>query len=85
MCTVLVVHPANPASNCCILKNCFVSIYIHIRYRHRFFDQDGHQTKYASIGNKHFFSKTYQNEEQSQQKLGTFLGNHLDQNIRDGI
>ena len=28
-----------------------------IRYCHRFFDQVGHQTTYASIGNKHFFYK----------------------------
>ena len=39
-----------------------------IRYRPRFFDQVGHQTTYAYIGNKHFFTKschrqTYQNYE----------------------
>ena len=28
--------------------------YFSIRYRQRFFDQVGHQTTYASIGNKHF-------------------------------
>ena len=44
----------------------------------RFFDQVGHETTYASIGNKHFFTKschrqTYQNYELSRQKLGTFL------------
>ena len=43
------------------------------RYRPRFFDLFGHQ-----IGNKHFFIKschcqTYQDYEQSRQKLGTFL------------
>ena len=27
-----------------------------IRYRPRFFDQVGHQTMYAFMGNKHFFS-----------------------------
>ena len=37
---------------------------------------------YAPIGNKHFFTKschpqTYQNYEQSQQKLGTFLENKV--------
>ena len=31
--------------------------YIDIRYRPRFFDPVGHQTKYASMGNKHFISK----------------------------
>ena len=44
------------------------------RYRPRFFVQVGHQTTYAYIGNKHFFSKsfhhqTYQNYEQSPQRL----------------
>ena len=27
------------------------------RYRPRFFEQVGHQTTYASMGNKHFFTK----------------------------
>ena len=40
-----------------------------IRVRSRFFDQVGHETMYASSGNKHFFTKschrqTYQNYEQ---------------------
>ena len=44
------------------------------RFRHRFFDQIGHQSMYASIGNKHFFTKwchcqTYQNYEQPPQRL----------------
>ena len=44
------------------------------RYRSRLFDQVGHQT----IENGHFLTKschrqTYQNYEQSRQKLGTFL------------
>ena len=44
----------------------------------RFFDQVGHQTYSASIGNKHFFTKkchrqTYQNYEKVRQKLGTFF------------
>ena len=44
----------------------------------RFFDQVGHETMYASSGNKHFLTKschrqTYQNYEQSRQKLGTIL------------
>jgi hypothetical protein len=39
------------------------------RVRPRFFDQVGHETMYASSGNKHFFIKschrqTYQNYEQ---------------------
>ena len=49
-----------------------------IRVRPRFFDQVGHETMYASSANKHFFTKschrqTYQNYEQSRQKLGTIL------------
>ena len=52
------------------------------RYRPRFFDQVGHQTMYASMRNKHFFTischhQTYQNYEQSRQKLGTFLENKV--------
>ena len=52
------------------------------RYRLRFFDQVGHQTTYASIGNRHFFTlscngQNYQNSEQSRQKLGTFLENKV--------
>ena len=48
------------------------------RVRPRFFDQVGH----ASSGNKHFFTKschrqTYQNYEQSRQKLGTILVNKV--------
>ena len=46
--------------------------YIHTRVRPRFFDQVGHETIYASSGNKHFFTKschrqTYQNYEQPPQ------------------
>ena len=52
------------------------------RYRPRFFDQVGHQTTYASMGNQHFITKkchlqTFQNYEQSLQKLGTFLENKV--------
>ena len=52
------------------------------RVRPRFFDQVGHETMYASSGNKHFFTKschrqTYQNYEQSRQKLGTILENKV--------
>ena len=55
---------------------------MHIRVRPRFFDQVGHQTTNASIGNKYFFSilchrQTYQNYELSRQKLGTFLENKV--------
>ena len=47
-----------------------------------FFDQVGHETMFSSSGNKHFFTKschrqTYQNYEQSQQKLGTILENKV--------
>ena len=47
-----------------------------------FFDQVGHETMYAYIANEHFFTKschrqTYQNYEQSRQKLGTFLENKV--------
>ena len=50
--------------------------------RPRFFDQVGHKTMYASSRNKHFFTKschqqTFQNYEQSRQKLGTILGNKV--------
>ena len=52
------------------------------RVRSRFFDQVGHETMYASSGNKHFFTKschrqTYQNYEQRRQKLGTILENKV--------
>ena len=52
------------------------------RVRPRFFDQVGHETMYASSGNKHFFTischrETYQNYEQSRQKLGTILENKV--------
>ena len=46
---------------------------IFTRVRPRFFDQVGHETMYASSGNKHFFTK--QNHEQSQQKLGSISEN----------
>ena len=54
------------------------------RYRPRFFDQVRYETMYASSGNKNFFTKschrqTYQNYEQSRQKLGTILGNKVPQ------
>ena len=49
---------------------------VHSRFRPRFFDQVGHQTTNASIGNEYFITKychcqTYQNYE-SGKKLGTF-------------
>ena len=48
----------------------------------RFFHQVGHEIMSASSGNKHFFTKschhqTYQNNEQSRQKLGTILENKV--------
>ena len=54
----------------------------HTRVRQIFFDQIGHETMYASSENKHFFTKschrqTYQNNEQSRQKLGTILVNKV--------
>ena len=55
---------------------------LYVRVRPRFFDQVGHQTTNASSGNRYFFTKycnrqTYQNYEQSRQKLGTFLVNKV--------
>jgi hypothetical protein len=34
------------------------TIQLYNRYRHRFFDQVGHETTYATVGNHHFFTKT---------------------------
>ena len=52
-----------------------------VRYHQRFFDQVGHETKCATSGNKHFFTKchcqTYQNYEQSRQKFSTTLENKV--------
>ena len=55
---------------------------VSLRVRPRFFDQVGHETMCASSGNKHFFTKschrqTYQNYEQSRQKLGTIFENKV--------
>ena len=55
---------------------------ISLRVRPRFFDQVGHETIYASSGNKHFFIKschcqTYQNYEHSRQRLGPILENKV--------
>ena len=52
------------------------------RYRPRFFDQVGHQTKYAIIGKRHFVTlshnrQPYQNYEQSWQKFGIFVENKV--------
>ena len=60
----------------------FEFVYLITRVRPRFFDQVGHETMYASSGNNHFFIKschrqTYQNYEQSRQKLGTILENKV--------
>ena len=71
-------HPATES----LLDNAIFSVRrIRIRYRPRFFYQVGHQTTYASIGNRHFFTischhQTYQNE-QSWQKMGSFLENKV--------
>ena len=64
------------------LKYILIFSHLYIRVRPRFVDQVGHETMYASSGNKHFFTKschrqTYQNYEQSQQKLGTILENKV--------
>ena len=48
-----------------------------VRVLSRFFDPVGHETMYASSGNKHRHRQTYRNHEQSQQKLGTFLENKV--------
>ena len=50
---------------------------VNSRVRPRFFDQVGHESMYASSGNKHFFTKschrqTYQNYEQSRQNWAQF-------------
>ena len=50
-----------------------IQVYIHLRDHPKFFDQVGHQTTNASIGNKHFFTKwwprqAYQNYEQPCQR-----------------
>ena len=55
---------------------------VHSRVHPRFFDQVGYETMNASSGNKHFFTKschrqTYQNYEQSRQKMGTILENKV--------
>ena len=73
-----VVFPNWIAKICTVLH----SWELHIRVRPRFFDQVGHETMYASSRNKHFFTKschpqTYQNYEQSRQKLGTILENKV--------
>ena len=51
-----------------------------VRYHSRFFVQPGHETTCASSVNKHFFTiscqrQTYQNYEESRQKLSTILEN----------
>ena len=49
-------------------------VLLYIRYLSRFFDRWAHETMYAYIGNKHFFTKschcqTYQNSKISWQKM----------------
>ena len=51
---------------------------MHTRYLSRFFDRWAHETMYAYIGNKHFFTKswhhqTYQNSKISWQKMCSIL------------
>ena len=58
----------------CIGYKYFWVVSSSIRYRHRFFDQVGHQTTYVSIGNKYFFTischrQTYRNYYHPSQKL----------------
>ena len=62
---MLAASAVHPASETAQIKG---------QYRSRFFDQVGHQTTYATLGNKHFFTKschrqTYQNYEQPPQSL----------------
>ena len=57
-------------------------IVLHIRYLSRFFDRWAHQTTYAYIGNKYFFTKschrqTYQNSKISWQKMDMILVNKV--------
>jgi len=63
----------------------FKSWSISIRYRPIFFDQDGHQTTYASLGNKYFSTKlhhhqTYQNYEQGRKNWAHVLVKYSSQN-----
>ena len=56
----------------------FWQISLYIRYLSRFFDCWAHETTYAYIGNKHFFTKachhqTYQNSKISWQKMCSIL------------
>ena len=61
------------------------------RDRPRFFDQVGHQTMYAYIINKHFFTKschrqTYQNYEQPPQRLqNSYFQSHFSGSKINGI
>ena len=49
-----------------------------IRVRPRFFDQVGHETMYASSGNKQFFTKScHLQTYQYSGKLGTILENKI--------
>ena len=41
----------------CAIHDCLCNSWVPNRDRPRFFDQVGHQTTNASIGNKHFFTK----------------------------
>ena len=64
---------------------------LNTRNRPRFFDQVGHQTTYAYIGNKHFFTKschrqTYQNYEQPSERLqNLYFQSHFSASKINGI
>ena len=60
------------------LYGTFDLVWVPIRYLLRFFDRWAHETMYAYIGNKHFFTKschhqTYQNSKISWQKMCSIL------------
>ena len=53
-------HQAWPHNDLILLKTSTAfTPYLFIRYHSRFFVQVGHETKYASNGNKHFFTKIH--------------------------
>ena len=62
-----------------------------IRDRPRFFDQVGHQTTFAYVGNKHLFTKschrqTYQNYEQPPKRLqNSYFHSHFSASKNKGI
>ena len=67
--TLMLSRKGFSKQGCCPLDQ-----YIVVRYLSRFFDCWAHETTYAYIGNKHFFTKschrhTYQNSKISRQKM----------------